>query len=578
MGPLYPMTFALAMSRLLSQAARFGLEKGTSLGILEQLMGSRTMGAVIATHFNLRIMNPLAVALLCTWILSPLGSQAFLRILHSIPKSSHTSVVAPETIYTAKNWDPTNVTFLAALFSDQLTLDGPMDIFGNVKIPFLTNSGFASQEWLEFQDDAKIQYSGFVGIPVGNLPLGKTEFSLETAHLKLQCRPATRHLLSPNASFVSAETVVNQIPTKETDGLDVVEVEGPLINGSWYGYQHGGSEERSIDWSLAVDRFVGEYWFDAHRKRFEERSWLYSNGLIIFQNETGIEAGLATLLFQARRCRMALDHERDGYRLVPHEVFKSECEVRQEYIESRISCSVSQKAMRPVCKATAQRPSQRVKLPETLTYLSRPSDFEGISNRIPALKSDRGEFIDPVLAYIYGLSEDYLFGGEMVIPDFATLPETNLSLGLSQVLNSYILANQIGINFNPAFFPRDESTSRWSGYDFWQFPNATTTDPDQIYAISWPWMAACFGSCLVISTAGILSVIFAHLARGPEVLGMVSTSILDSKYVDVPPDAKNTDISDLSRLMKAERLRYGYIKNQVGTIGIGVEENVTRID
>ncbi|GKT91957.1 hypothetical protein Ct61P_09807 [Colletotrichum tofieldiae] len=53
------------------------------MGVLEQLMGSRTVGGTLLVHFQLRALNLLALFLVLIWIFSPLGGQSILRILET---------------------------------------------------------------------------------------------------------------------------------------------------------------------------------------------------------------------------------------------------------------------------------------------------------------------------------------------------------------------------------------------------------------------------------------------------------------------------------------------------------------
>ncbi|KAL2074332.1 hypothetical protein VTL71DRAFT_8110 [Oculimacula yallundae] len=79
----FPIMFASIAGRMVYELARWRLERGATMGLLEQLIGSRTVGGVIITHFNLRIFNMLDASLLFVWAFSPLGSQSVLRILES---------------------------------------------------------------------------------------------------------------------------------------------------------------------------------------------------------------------------------------------------------------------------------------------------------------------------------------------------------------------------------------------------------------------------------------------------------------------------------------------------------------
>lgn len=65
------------------EAARWKLEKGATLGLLEQLIGSRTVGSTFITQISLGKFNILGLVLLSLWAFSPLGSQAVLRTVES---------------------------------------------------------------------------------------------------------------------------------------------------------------------------------------------------------------------------------------------------------------------------------------------------------------------------------------------------------------------------------------------------------------------------------------------------------------------------------------------------------------
>lgn len=87
------------VGRLVYELARWRLERGSTMGALEQLMGSRTVGATIITQFSLRIFSPLRICLLLTWSFSPLGAQSLLRMLGSCfdPKMEPSTIVYFDT-------------------------------------------------------------------------------------------------------------------------------------------------------------------------------------------------------------------------------------------------------------------------------------------------------------------------------------------------------------------------------------------------------------------------------------------------------------------------------------------------
>lgn len=78
----------------------------------------------------------------------------------------------------------------------------------------------------------------------------------------------------------------------------------------------------------------------------------------------------------------------------------------------------------------------------------------------------------------------------------------------------------------------------------------------------------------------ILSVVFARLAVGPEVLGYASTVLRDSRFVDLPPDTGSMSRIDVSLREKGMRVRYGFTREVVDgepLMGIGLQESTEPI-
>jgi hypothetical protein len=131
------------------------LQRGCSIQTLDRLFGSTTVGGVLLTNSTLgiprtRMTYVLITALLCLWTLSPLASQAVLRMISIQPDT--------ETRYLDRNymnisdWGSLpgigtdgslqiiapNTLINAALIAPLSTKDGPQDLWNNVKIPLLS--------------------------------------------------------------------------------------------------------------------------------------------------------------------------------------------------------------------------------------------------------------------------------------------------------------------------------------------------------------------------------------------------------------------------------------------------------
>lgn len=72
---------------MLKALATWELQKGTTIGRVEQLVGSHTLVGSLVTQIELRTFNLIAMSIVALWALSPVGSQASLRIAYikSVP-------------------------------------------------------------------------------------------------------------------------------------------------------------------------------------------------------------------------------------------------------------------------------------------------------------------------------------------------------------------------------------------------------------------------------------------------------------------------------------------------------------
>jgi hypothetical protein len=87
---LFPISFAAVVGRGSVKFATWNLEQGTTLGALEQLMGSRTVASAFTTQLQLRSFNWIGLVLLFIWCLSPIGGQSVLHLPSTPIKSTMT--------------------------------------------------------------------------------------------------------------------------------------------------------------------------------------------------------------------------------------------------------------------------------------------------------------------------------------------------------------------------------------------------------------------------------------------------------------------------------------------------------
>lgn len=125
-------------------------------------MQSRTVFAAVTTQISLRAYNSLGLGLVMLWVLSPFGSQSSLRLLSTELTSTSVTQTVPyvDTMGIAADTFDTagDVSFfisvlqpvyVTALLGPPSAKNGTVDLWGNVKIPFLSQVGQPKgDEWL----------------------------------------------------------------------------------------------------------------------------------------------------------------------------------------------------------------------------------------------------------------------------------------------------------------------------------------------------------------------------------------------------------------------------------------------
>ncbi|THV68068.1 hypothetical protein D6D27_10133, partial [Aureobasidium pullulans] len=91
---IYPILFAAIVGKALKSIAFWKLERGSRVGVLDQLLGSTTIFQTIITQVQMRTPGLVSVTLILTWALSPLGGQASIRVLgQSLKNTTHTATI-----------------------------------------------------------------------------------------------------------------------------------------------------------------------------------------------------------------------------------------------------------------------------------------------------------------------------------------------------------------------------------------------------------------------------------------------------------------------------------------------------
>jgi hypothetical protein len=161
-------------------------------------MGSLALGSTIITQMLLRRLNILALLLLATWALSPIGSQSSLQILTVGIHPTLSKFTVPYFNCDAQpgfaeadfwNGPSLNALFSSSLMAPASIRNSSMDLWRNVKIPDISRLTVSanSSGWTNVPT-ANVTYSSVLGIPLSNIPKqGNTTFLIESSYIALDC-------------------------------------------------------------------------------------------------------------------------------------------------------------------------------------------------------------------------------------------------------------------------------------------------------------------------------------------------------------------------------------------------------
>ncbi|CAD6588389.1 MAG: hypothetical protein ASARMPREDX12_003254 [Alectoria sarmentosa] len=517
LGPtLFPILFAAIVGRSLRSLASFQAERGAKLGTLEQLMGSLTIFGTVELQILLRTFDVLGIGLIALWALSPLGGQASLRLLE----------IGKQPILSVQN-----ISYL------------------DPELPSIFSQGA----------DATSSF----------------DFYINALYLSA--------LLSPPASKASSvDTWSNvKIPT-----IEKLESTGKSDADGWYDVSPGNTAYSSLV-GLPIDgiRKNGSYHF------YVESLYMVLDCPIISDFTTTDESPLGGF---------SLDFVTDNstyFQLYPNQTsypavktwgvnfsagsdidsdnaFVANCTVTRSSVESNITCDHGS------CSVTQIRRSKFDKRPPgytLLTYGVGAPNFatywpkSGGSGEHPGSSTPTEYFIaDPTMD---SLSTSILSGGISLQGLSADLFSERFSL----VFNTYwqcslvpwyqtgnFPSNASAINDNPVI----------SSLGTFNTTTTTVTNFTDIYVCNRMWAAILFVASIVLLLCGICGVIVKHMARGPIILGYVSTMTRDNPYIDLPSGGCTLDGLQRAKLLKDIKVKVQDVAAEggVGHIAFGSAE------
>ncbi|KKA24995.1 hypothetical protein T310_0976 [Rasamsonia emersonii CBS 393.64] len=199
-GPtIFPVLFAAVVGRAMRSLATWRIQRGATVKFVEQLMGSYSISGAVFTQLFLHAFDLVGLAIVLIWVLSPLGSQASLRVISpdTVYLTNNTALTAidtfsryPDAGVDSIDWSyiPLRAIFSAGLMSVKLLQTRNQDIWGNIRIPYLGHDAVMSDDWTVFANTSNVTYSSLVGVPIFTIPQeGNTTFTMSTSYLDPSC-------------------------------------------------------------------------------------------------------------------------------------------------------------------------------------------------------------------------------------------------------------------------------------------------------------------------------------------------------------------------------------------------------
>lgn len=190
LSTIFSILFAATFARLLRSFALWLLERGSKIGLLDQFVGSLSVSSALMTQISTGIQRTLGahfigLMLILLWLLSPIGSQAILRI--SSLRLTYNIGGTPILYLNVSAWYniggnssesqlvlATSDTLLnAALVSPMTSKQQLTDSWGNVKIPQFSRMPINELDphgWRPATITSVDDFSSLIGLPLLHSP------------------------------------------------------------------------------------------------------------------------------------------------------------------------------------------------------------------------------------------------------------------------------------------------------------------------------------------------------------------------------------------------------------------------
>jgi hypothetical protein len=471
---------------------RIQTRQGATIGFLQQCLGSQTISSAFITAIRLRAFDSFAVLSMVLWCLSPLGSQASLRVISIVDHYSETPITmsTPNTFFEyqfssseAYGEAGTRVSspVLAAFSAASLLGTRNQDLWGGIRFPMMDNLETIGNEWVDVPQTNNLTYSSLIGTPVGPLPsFGNTSFTLPGSYLSISC---------PVFGTTKNPKFANWTSTTPRNGIDC----------SW------DSSEGGTTYKIAISRPCVPHLMNTTSRNARKLIWESSTG-----------------------------SEKTGWTWAV-------CDLTTAYVDVNVTCtgSPSGSSSLSTCNLSSARRSPKTQYNTNWTvfdivydgrykYSNNNDDAKNVlgilTGLFPHYMPSAG--MEPVLAYF---TEPYHAVGLHESPssrETYAIGRKVFQTRLAQLLNSILF-----VGIDPTVFTGSWDLSERMKSEGALKLTAINSQHYQVVRCSRPWLGVLIVASLTIFVCALIGAIARIITIAPDVLGSITVILLQNKIV-----------------------------------------------
>jgi hypothetical protein len=561
-------------------------------------MNNKTMFDAILSQWYLARFSTVASVLVLLWALSPLGGQASLRLMYKTNITTtynqdlrYMDSAALGNIFANEATVNTNdlgldaqglplavpALYQAAVVQSLEYKQGPLDLWGNVKIPRLDklNQSLADADgWINFTTPNTVEsFSSLLGLPVLNISeTGVVEFTVESVYVSLAA--------PEKVSFGPARYYADQIYLFA--GLNVT---CPTCINS--------EHNENLDPALGIARTMllyGEPFpqpnatLMANASYSAPRSIRFDSGI----KGDGADSGTVTFL----------------------------CPVTQHFIETTIRCTFGD------CTATRARPSTTDHRNQNVTsfdlwgtfaldmitsisnakamQVSSPSElfmndtitspirsaiqaagknFANLTTVEPHLLADRASMLLNTALQIFMAPSG--FTGDLPLSNLSIYGLPHLPADGVNVTLAWLNGTVSGVPSDHTKGPEDLVHQQILADAPFVAANttATVTEFTEVYKADYAWVAVLILSSSVLVITGIAGMALGSYVRAPDVFDPLMGLTYNNPHLDVPGHHSTLSATERARLLRQLTVRLGDVQpySEMGKISLGQTAEVKRL-